>query len=466
MRISVFITFVVLTAATFLGGCVSNQVVETPGETAARLQERVFSIKNRVLAALVHVQPVSEVYTGGKKRKESVFGSGVIISPKGHVVTNYHVAGKAKRVLCTMANQEIVSARLVGGDPLTDIAVLQLDLDEIEGELSYTVLGDSDKLETGEFVVALGSPLALSRSISFGVVSSTDRYFEAERLPTGEQTGLYNTWIQTDAAINPGNSGGPLVNLKGEVIGINARAALFGENLGFAIPSNVVKQVVKTILEKGEVTRSWIGVEFQALQELEEFFQTKKREGVLVAYVSPDSPAERAGIKPGDVILEYNSVPVSARFEEDLPRIARMVAEAPVGSEVALLILRQGRRENITLTTEQLGKLLGEDFECKWWGFTVRGITRQMVLDRKLSDDRGVMVTGVSSGDWFPESELLPGDVIRFVNQTSVKGLEQFKEVYREVVKAKHEKLLLKVVRREEIRLVIVTPDHTGGEEP
>ena len=178
-------------------------------------QEQILEAKNEVLPALVHIQPVKEIFASGKRVKVKVTGSGVIISPEGLVLTNNHVAEKAKYVMCTLSNKDEVPAKVVGLDALTDLAVLQLDLSGKDYKtVDYAEFGDSDKLQVGQFVMALGSPLGLSRSVSLGVISSLDRYFEDR----GEMVSPFNLWIQTDAAINPGNSGGPLFNLDGEVV--------------------------------------------------------------------------------------------------------------------------------------------------------------------------------------------------------------------------------------------------------
>ena len=256
-------------------------VVSTEANT---VQQDIFHARDKVMPALVHIQPVIKNYNTGQLEKQAVIGSGIIFHSDGYVVTNYHVAGKAERILCTLADRELVPAEFVGGDPLTDIAVIKLDLSEYTGEIVTAEFGNSDSVAVGQYVIAMGSPLALSRSVSVGVVSTKDRYFSSNvRLPTGERTGHYNLWIQTDAAINPGNSGGPLVDLTGRVIGINSRATMFANNIGFAIPINIVKKVTSDILSQGKVTRSWIGLHCQALQELEGFWR------LIINRCRPDS---------------------------------------------------------------------------------------------------------------------------------------------------------------------------------
>ncbi|RME28914.1 MAG: hypothetical protein D6800_03360, partial [Candidatus Zixiibacteriota bacterium] len=202
-------------------------------------QKDIYRARDKVLPALVHIQPVIKDFNTGELKKQAIIGSGVIFHPDGYVVTNYHVAGKAERIICTLSDREEVPATFVGGDPPTDIAVIKLDLSEYDGQIHVAQFGNSDSVQVGQQVLAMGSPLSLSRTISMGVISTRDRYFSDEiRLPTGEPTGRYNLWLQTDAAINPGNSGGPLVDMSGRVIGINSRATFGANNLGFAIPVN------------------------------------------------------------------------------------------------------------------------------------------------------------------------------------------------------------------------------------
>ncbi|MFQ5608482.1 MAG: S1C family serine protease, partial [Candidatus Zixiibacteriota bacterium] len=306
---------------------------------AQSLQKSVYRARDRVLPALVHIQPVVSDYRTGKLQKQSVVGSGVVIHPAGYVVTNFHVAGKADHIVCTMADKEQVRATLVGGDPPTDLAVIKLDLSGYRGHLNVAEFGDSDSLQVGQQVIAMGSPLALARSITFGVISTLDRYFpEDTRLPSGERTGQYNLWLQTDAAINPGNSGGPLVDLSGRVIGINSRASVFANNIGFSIPGNIVRKVTDELITGGKIERSWIGIHCQPLQELEGFFGSNRERGVLISSIDPDSPAEAALLRAGDIIESINGVSVSARFVEELPNIYRMIAEYEPGSDLSLVV--------------------------------------------------------------------------------------------------------------------------------
>ena len=425
------------------------------------LQQEIFNARDMVMPALVHIQPVITDYRTGKMVKMSVVGSGVIFHEDGYVVTNYHVAGKADRIICTLNDKEQVKAELIGGDPSTDLAIIKLDLTEYDGHLTAAEFGNSDTIQVGQYVLAMGSPLALSRSVSCGVISTTDRYFPGEtRLPSGERTGIYNNWIQTDAAINPGNSGGPLVDLDGKVIGINSRATLFANNIGFAIPVNIVKDVTDRILTKGKVVRSWIGVRCQALQDLEGWFGTERNEGVLIASVDPRSPAEEAGLQAGDIILQVGNQPVSARFEEQLPNFYKLIADYPIGSKIKMTVLRNDKKMTINVTTHELGEIMGEDLECKEWGFTVKAITKQMAVENQLEDTLGVFVAGVKRVGAAADGNLRRGDVIKEVNELSVPNFRDFYDRYMELVGMEAERVLLTVESSGSTRYILLKVDY------
>ena len=433
------------------------------GTAGDELQRQIYAARDQVLPALVNVQPVVPDYSSGTKEKSQVTGSGVVIRSEGYVVTNYHVAGHSEQVICTLWNKERLRAELVGGDPLTDLAVLKLDFSDYKGQRPPAAeFGDSDALQTGQIVMALGSPFALSRSLSFGVISTTDRYLPSDfRLPSGERTGIFNTWIQTDAAINPGNSGGPLVDLSGRVVGINSRAFVMANNLGFSIPANVVREVSGAIIAGGKVERSWIGVEVQPLQELEDFFAARAG-GVLVSDVEPESPAESAGIKPGDLLVRVGNKEVTARFYEEIPLFYSFVAGLPADKEVEIAYQRAGSLQTVRLTPREYGRSSGSDFEVKAWGFTVRGITQQMVLDMHLDNASGVLVSGVRGGSAAEEGGLAPQDIVHFIGEKKVESLEQFRQLYEDLSKGTPQPIMLHVKRRDSGRFVLIKP---GGRE-
>jgi len=427
-----------------------------PSPSAAReqgLQSSILSIEERVLSALVNIQPVTETFSGGERRKQASVGSGFLIDADGHIVTNYHVAGKARQLMVTLSNKERIEAVLIGGDPQTDLAVIQIPREKVaEFGLEPLAFGRSSSLRVGEFVMALGSPLALARTMTFGIVSNLERYLpQGMSLPTGERTGDFNTWIQTDAAINPGNSGGPLVNLSGDVVGVNARGAMFADNIGFAIPADTARAVVTDLIERGEVERAYVGIQFQPLKDWEKLFGLKQPRGVLVGSVERGAPGEAAGLLPGDVLLSYGDTELNVRFEEELPSLYQLIADSEVGAPVALRVLRRGLDEELALELLAIstGKVSGERFEAPAWGFTVKEITAQMVFELGLISGAGVLVEGVLTGGPAHQGGLARRVVIETVEGQLIADLADFEQRYAQLQRAEAADVLLQVRRYE-----------------
>ena len=310
-------------------------------------------------------------------------------------------------------------------DPWTDLAVLKLDLKKAGlKKVPYAKFGDSDKIEVGRIVMALGSPLGLSRSLSLGVISSIERYFD----DVGEMVSPFNLWIQTDAAIN---SGGPLVDLNGRIIGINARAMIFGENLGFAIPSNTVKYVIDQIKNYGEVERSYIGVDWQEIKEYRIYKNQPNLEGVLVASVEPNSPAEGAGLKPGFLITKINNKKVSALYKEELPKIRLLISNLPIDTKMTFEALTQDGVKQIGLITNKQGKFSGNEFICDEWGLSVKELTPRIVKNFQLESDKGVLISSLRRGGKADEATVQRGYVLVSVNGEAIKDLDDFKKKYK-----------------------------------
>jgi len=414
---------------------------------------------DKVNPSVVSITPVWEEFDSGAKRDSTGEGSGVIIDPEGHILTNYHVAGRAKKLVVTLWTKEKIGADLVGGDAYTDIAVIKLRLDELKGtSLTWASMGDSDQVQVGQSVLALGSPGGLKHTATKGIVSSNDRFFSGEfRLPSGERTGAFNTWIQTDASLNPGNSGGPLVNNRGEVIGINSRKS--GEGLGFAVPINVARDVAEQIMKNGKVTRSWCGLELQALEDFADFFSVKADEGILVSSVVSDSPADRAGIRTGDVLVEWGGKPVKARFTAEVPAVRKLMADTPPGAEVEVRLLREGKEQRVKFAVQELEAELGDEFDCEEWRCTVRGMTRYLALDRKLPTTAGVLVLGTVEGGPASRSKLDFGDVILKFDGQPIATLEEFKTKYKACIEAKKPAVRLTVARGKAQNIVLLEND-------
>jgi serine protease Do len=348
----------------------------------------------RVFPALVRITVVIEEPGDGRLEKETHAGSGVIIREDGYIITNHHVAGKARHLLCRMADGEEIEARLIGTDALADIAVIQLDLGRRKkpGKLPVARFGDSDLARIGDPVLAMGSPMAVSQSVTKGIVSNLQLmmpslFWYSEFRLDGESVGSLVRWIGHDAVIYGGNSGGPLVNLDGEIIGINEVGL---GSLGGAIPSNLARSVAEQLIAKGFVQRSWIGLEPQPLLR-----GSGLEHGVLAAGVIAGSPAAEAGLRAGDIVTSFDGVAVNGRIQEDLPTFNALVMSTPVGKRVEVKALRDGHERTFSLATRARGKAKDNDVEFKNWGFTARNFTLLSAIELKRADTNGVLVTSV-----------------------------------------------------------------------
>ena len=280
----------------------------------SELRSQIDSAIAKVKPALVRIRVVSTDYSEGREVKMQEVGSGAIITKDGYLITNHHVAGHAARMFCTLWNREEIEAELVGTDPLTDISVIKLKPEQ-PLEFKPAEFGDSSEIQVGEYVLAMGSPMALSQSVTLGIISNTEmtmpRFWGSARRfrLDGEDVGSLVRWIGHDAAIYGGNSGGPLVNLRGKIIGINE----ISYGLGGAIPGNLAQSVANEIMAKGRVRRSWLGLDAQPL-----FKRTADKHGVLISGVIENSPADKAGFKPGDLLLRLGKTATDVRFEEQM----------------------------------------------------------------------------------------------------------------------------------------------------
>ncbi len=418
----------------------SPEKIEKADELREELRGIIDIARDRVFPALVNIHVSTVDYWGGKERKGAATGSGTIISPEGYVITNQHVTNKGKKFKCTLSDRQEISAEMVGEDPLTDLAVIKLDLSELKSPstpLPTAVFGDSNELRVGDYVMAMGSPFSLSRSVTLGIASNVERVFtgrgsnevEEMELDSGQSTGLFTRWIQHDALIHPGNSGGPLVNLKGEIIGVNE---LGGNGMGFAIPGNLAKQVARALIEHGEVVRSWIGISIKPIAK------TGFESGLLVNSVVSDGPAAKAGIKPGDNILRIAGEAVTIRFAEQIPPLMKKVADLPVGSELKITYQRDGQMHEASVTTEKLEKDTGDEASLRSWGITCAEITRKMARQMQLADASGMMISGVRSGGpaAIAEPALEYGDIIRKIEGEPIADLKAGAEAYEKVMES------------------------------
>lgn len=386
---------------------------------------------------------------GGSRTFRSV-GSGVLMSDDGLILTNAHVVNSyVNKIVVTLPNLERVKAEFVGWDHWTDLALIRLDKRELESKkLRFAVasLGDSDSLKTGEVVYAAGTPHGFARTLTRGIVSNTNRFFEGTILNSGYETGTFNTWIQTDAAINPGNSGGPLARPNGEVVGINTRAYTNSNNLGFAVPSNVAKHVMAEILARGKVERGYVGVVLAPLQDMESFFDIDINRGVLVSSVDALSPAAVAGILPGDIVLKIDGDDIDGRFPEQLPAIMSKIAAKKVGDKAEFLVMRGGRKFSKSLAVEPLESRVGREYTLEKWGAGMREITKAYARESKLETDSHLMVAGVRDGFPFSIAGIAAGDIIVSINRKKITTREQIEAEYEASCKSP-KKILVQVLR-------------------
>ncbi len=417
---------------------------------------------NQLLDAVVRIDVREIAIEAGARRFTASLGSGVILSDDGIVLTNAHVVSpRAVELNITLSNLERVSARLVGWDHWTDLAVLRLDMAEVRRrgwKLTHAeFIPEKEKISPGEVVYAVGTPHGLTRTVTRGIISNTSQYLEDNRGINGYETGMFNTWLQTDAAINPGNSGGPLVNEDGEVVGISSRGYLGANNLGFAIPARTARFVVNGLVRDGTITRSYIGVVFGALQDLENFYSLASNTGVLINSVDPGSPAGKAGLRGGDILLAVDGAAKDGRFPEQLPDIQNQIASRPVGAALRLSVKRAGETRDFSVVTEKLESRVGEEWAFERWGLSVRKVSRAYARENQLDDASGVLVIGVQAGFPAEVAGLSRGDVITKINQLPVGTLEVVKTAHA-AYEAAPAPALFEAQRNRRVSLYILKP--------
>lgn len=352
--------------------------------------------------------------------KQTSLGSGVIVDEAGYIVTNYHVVKGADEITVKLSDKREFTGKIIGTDEKTDLAIIKIKAKK----LTAVKLGDSDTLRVGEWAVAIGNPFALSQTVTLGIISAKGR----------SNVGLvdYEDFIQTDAAINPGNSGGALLNIKGELIGINT--AIFSrsggyQGIGFAIPVNMVRTVMESLIEHGKIVRGWLGVSIQDIDKnLAKQFGIESLNGVLISDVVRDSPAKKAGLKRGDVILEFNGSRIN-----DAASLRNKVASTPVGKKVDISIIRNKRNKVLTV---KIGKLKGEPVVASDYnrmGTKVQTLTKDLIEKMHLNIDRGVVVTDVKPGSNSENAGIKRGDVILEMNQSSVSSAEEVEDYLRQL---------------------------------
>jgi serine protease Do len=454
IEISAFIIFLILTGGVFAAADLyfspsayaeSGDVFNMPGNFSKLAEKAGPAVVNiRTVKTIKGGGPVFRHFQRGPRGRENPFneffekffgdemqrefkqpslGSGFIIDKEGHVVTNNHVIEDADQIKVKLDDDNEFDAEVVGRDPNTDLALLKIKSDE---DLPVLEMGDSDKLKIGQWVVAIGSPFGLERTVTAGIVSAKGRVIGS---------GPYDDFIQTDASINPGNSGGPLLNMKGEVVGINTAIIASGTGIGFAIPIKLAEGIIAQLKSEGEVTRGWLGVAIQDLTgEMAEYYGLKDRKGVLVADVFKGDPAEKAGIRAKDIILEVNEQKI-----ETSRQLTSMIAGLKVGESAKIEVFRDGKVKtfNIKLAKRDDAKLASRgttrETEETESGIRVTDMTPEIAQRFNLGDTAGVVVVDVEPESKGADAGVQVGDIIKEINHQVIETVADYTKAMGEI---------------------------------
>jgi serine protease Do len=389
----------------------------------------ILSAKEKVFPAVVFIKCLRENLQQGKKIIHGVSGSGVIISSKGELLTNWHVVDKSTEVRCLLSDGSAYHGKVLGSDKDVDLALVQLvdeDGKEVKLDLPTAELGDSSKVIEGDFVMAMGAPWGLSRSVSMGIISCTRRVLR--------QHSQYSLWFQTDAAISPGNSGGPLINTDGKIIGINTRGVLYGGDMGFAVPSNTIKEIVPQLRQFGKVNWTYTGLQLQPLRDFDRNIYFDEKTGVIVAGTDPDSPASKAGLMARDRIISVNGTSIVGLTEEDLPYIRRFVGKLSKEKEASLKVYRNGKLLDIKITPRIKGKVEGEELELPRWDFTVKAINQFDNPELYFYKKSGVFIYGIKYPGNAQKARLGRGDIVLSIDGKEINTMEDIKALHKELI--------------------------------
>jgi len=447
-----FVYALIVGAFAAAGARAAEPAPDSREDALARFDFRqvIRAAKDKVFPAVVYIKVLQETHESGKKISQEIAGSGVIISAKGEVLTNWHVVDKAVEVRCLLYDGRAMNGKVVGSDKDTDLALVQLERPAGSPTVPFAVLGDSEVLKEGDFVMAMGAPWGLSRSVSIGIVSCTRRY-----LPENSQ---YSLWLQTDASISPGNSGGPLVNTAGEVVGINSLGILFGGDMGFAVPSSTIRHIVSQIREFGKANWSWTGLQLQPLRDFNRNIYFNATEGVIVAETDPESPARKAGIQARDRLVRIAGKPVTATTDEDLPTVRLAIALLPKHKPARIDLVRGDQAMTVELEPREKGKVEGEELDCPRWDFTVREINQFDNPDLFFYRKKGVFLYGIKEPGNAQQAGLHAQDILVKIDGKEVATLDEVKAIHKaslDAVNTKH-KIVLSVVRNGLARQVVL----------
>jgi serine protease Do len=417
---------------------------------ASDFRQIVQTAKQKVFPAVVFIRVLSENYESGRKQNVESTGSGVIVSEDGRVLTNWHVIDNAVEIRCLLFDGRAATATIVGSDKDTDLALLQLESKPTDPKFPFAQIGDSDKLTEGDFVMAMGAPWGLSRSVSIGIISCTRRYLT--------DVSEYNLFLQTDASISPGNSGGPLVDTEGRVVGLNSRGAMQGGDLGFAIPASTLKTMLPRLAEFGAGNWAYTGIRLQPLRDFTRDMYFDGTDGVIVAQAEPNSPAADAGVQTRDRILKINGKSITALTEEDLPAVRERLALAEADKPMELLVRRGAEELTLKVTPRIKGKTQGEQKDFPRWDFTAASINQFDNADLYFHRKQGVFVKGIKQPGNAVTSGLQPNDIVLRIGQGEIKSLEELTTAHQAAMTNvdKEHRILLTVLRNGMMRQVVL----------
>ena len=413
------------------------------GDPLDALQARVIRTGQQVSPSVVHIQAAVKQ----DNRRNLATGSGFLMDAKGIVVTNEHVVAQAQRVTVIVPGRDgRYLAEVVGTDKQTDLAVLRIEAREGEAPFAPVKLGNSDKLQVGQWVIAIGNPYGLEGTVSLGILSAKGRDL---RNPE-----LLNDFLQTDAMIDRGSSGGPLINLHGEVIGVNSRGQ--GRGIGFTIPINTAKQVTADLLGEGRIARAYIGITIQPLdRDLARYWKLDDVHGLIVNGVAEGSPAESAGLKSGDIVTRFDGIAMQAEKDEDLGEFQRKVARSPVGKQVELDYMRDGEAGTLQVTLGVQPKVV-PDREDTDFGFNVQEVTDALYRSHRLDDRSGVLVAFVERGSEAAETKMKVGDLIVAIEDMPVPDMAGFRRAMQALDVSRP--FLVRARRGPNLRFLLIVP--------
>ncbi len=410
-------------------GCQSSETKVNGDDYVVQrgFQQIVSDASKKIFPAVVYINVVNDNLQYGKSQSEVIFGSGVIISPDGKLLTNAHVVDKATRIRCQLNDESSYDAKVIGFDKDLDLALLALEVPEGEVvQFPYAKISQEPTAHEGDFVMAMGAPWGLNRSVSIGIISCSTRYLE--------KNSDYSLWYQTDAMISPGNSGGPLINTKGEIVAINTLGITWGGSIGFSIPSATILDVLPRFEEYGSINWAWLGLQLQPLRDFVKDINFDFDEGVIVSGTDTNSPSREAGFLPNDRIIAIDDVPVTIKSREALPELRRNLAMREFGKNIKFTVMRDENKIEISVAPIAKGEIEGDEAACPRWGLTVKAINRFDTPQLFYYAQEGVYIYGTAYPGNAYRAGLRDNDIIKSINGKPIKSLADITQIYDEAI--------------------------------